>query len=142
LTDDGYFSIVPPIMERLLSMQNDPSMRVRAKAQSVFRACVEQMEMYKDTSAYQGAVRTVVEAAMGPWLASLNQSFAMDVTALSGNEYTDAVKLIRSSYKVLSLSSQSVGILMADTVIVRQSLSIRVTTSSQPPPSHNPLHPG
>ena len=88
-------------MERLLAMQNDSSMLVRAKAQSVFRACVEQMEMYKDTGAYTNAVQTVVDAAMGPWLVSLNRSLGTDVSALSGQEYTDAVKLVRSTHKVL-----------------------------------------
>ena len=77
-------------------------MLVRAKAQSVFRACVEQMEMYKDTSAYTNAVRTVVDAAMAPWLVSLNQSLGTDVAALSGQQYSDAVKLIRSTHKVSS----------------------------------------
>jgi hypothetical protein len=100
LTDDAYFSIVPPIMERLLQMQSDLSFRVRAKAQSVFRACVEQLEMYKDTSAYQHTVRTCIGAAMGPWIASLNSSLGVLVTGLSGGEFDAALKLKYASYKV------------------------------------------
>lgn len=87
-------------MERLLQMQSDQSFRVCAKAQSVFRACVEQLEMYKDTSAYRHIVRTCIEAAMGPWVASLNTSLGVSVTGLSGEQFDAALKLKYASYKV------------------------------------------
>jgi len=131
-------------MERLLAMQNDSSMLVRAKAQSVFRACVEQIEMYKDTTAYTNAVRTIVDAAMGPWLVSLNQSLGTDVAALSGQKYSDAVKLIRSTHKVRShLPAIGLAIheLISDAGVIRPSLSVRPSTAPEPPPHHNPHKP-
>ena len=100
LTDESYFTIVPPIVERLLAMQGDSNFLVRAKAQSVFRACIEQMEMYKDTSAYQATVRAFIDSAMGPWMQSLNQNLAVDSTTLSKEEFDTAVKLKYSTYKV------------------------------------------
>jgi hypothetical protein len=100
LTDDSYFSIVPPIVERLLAMQEHPSLLVRAKAQSVFRACIEQMEMYKDTSAYQATVKSFVDVTIGPWMTSLNHSLAVNVTTLSGDDFVAAVKLKHATYKV------------------------------------------
>jgi hypothetical protein len=104
LTDESYFTIAPPIIHRLLTMQTNPSPLIRAKAQSVFRACVEQLEMYKDTSAYQAATRILVEEIMGPWLEALNRHLGTDVTGLSGDEYRHAIKLIGSTYKVPSLA--------------------------------------
>jgi hypothetical protein len=92
---------VPPINDRLLAMQYDPSLLVRAKAQSVFRSCMEQMEMYKDTTTYQATVRSYIETAMGPWITALNQNLAIDVTTLSGDDYDAAVKLIYATFKVL-----------------------------------------
>ena len=100
LTDESYFTIVPPIVERLLVMQGDERFLVRAKAQSVFRACVEQMEMYKDTSAYQATVRAFMDSAMGPWMESLNQSLGINITTLSGDDFNAAVKLKYATYKV------------------------------------------
>jgi hypothetical protein len=100
LTDDAYFSIVPPIIARLLEMQMDASFLVRAKAQSVFRACVEQLEMYKDTSVYHTTVRDVIDTAMAPWVASLRGSLAIDMTTLSGETFDEALKLKYASYKV------------------------------------------
>lgn len=91
---------MPPIVERLRVMQSDPSLLVRAKAQSVFRACMEQMEMYKDTSAYQKTVRTYIDGALGPWIEALKQSLMIDVTGLRGDEFDAAVKLKYATYKV------------------------------------------
>jgi importin-9 len=102
LTDDSYFSIVPPIIERLLAMQSDDSLLVRAKAQSVFRACVEQMEMYKDTSAYQATVEAYIDSVMGPWVTSLLQGVGVDLMSLSGENYDGAIKLTHAIYKVFS----------------------------------------
>ena len=87
-------------MQRLLSMQSDSSFLVRAKAQSVFRACVEQMEMYKDTEMYQDAVRSFIESAMGPWMDRLNQNLNVDVASLAGDEFNNAVKLKYGTHKV------------------------------------------
>jgi hypothetical protein len=85
-------------------MQSDPSFLVRAKAQSVFRACMEQMEMYKDTSAYQKTVRTYVENALGPWIQALQQSLTIDVRHLAGDDFDAAVKLTHATYKVISVN--------------------------------------
>ena len=91
---------MPPIVERLRVMQKDPSLLVRAKAQSVFRACMEQMEMYKDTSAYQKTVRAYIDGSLGPWIEALKQSLMIDVTGLRGDEFDAAVKLEYATYKV------------------------------------------
>jgi hypothetical protein len=101
LTDESYFAVAPPIIHRLLAMQNNPSLLIRAKAQSVFRACVEQLEMYKDTSTYQAATRSLVEEIMGSWVKVLNHHLGTDVTGLSGDDYRHATKLVASTYKVL-----------------------------------------
>jgi len=87
-------------MEHLLVMQSDKSLLVRAKAQSVFRACIEQMEMYKDTKAYQDVVRRYIDDEMGPWVAALLQNLSLDVTSLSGHDYDAAMKLNHANYKV------------------------------------------
>lgn len=89
-------------MERLLGMQMDHNFLVRAKAQSVFRACVEQLEMYKDTTMFQSTVKNVIDAAMGPWMTSLKQSLAIDVLTLSGDIFDAALKLKHATFKVLS----------------------------------------
>jgi hypothetical protein len=102
LTDESYFSIAPAIIQRLLAMQTESSFLVRAKAQSVFRACVEQMEMYKDTSGFQGTVRSFIETAMEPWIGALNQNLAVDITAFSGDEFNAIIKLKYATYKVIS----------------------------------------
>jgi hypothetical protein len=100
LTDESYFTVVPPITERLLSMQSDAGLLVRAKALSVFRACMEQMEMYKDTSAYRENVKRFIDGAMGPWVAALNKNLGVDITTVSDEDYNAAVKLTHATYKV------------------------------------------
>lgn len=62
---------------------------------------MEQMEMYKDTTAYQATVRSYIETAMGPWVTALNQNLAVDITTLSGDDYDAAVKLAHATFKVL-----------------------------------------
>lgn len=81
-------------------MQEEGGLLVRAKALSVFRACMEQMEMYKDTSAYRENVKRFVDGAMGPWVAALNRDLAVDITTLSDEHYNTAVKLTHATYKV------------------------------------------
>src|SRR5947207_12433106 len=88
-------------MQRLLSMQSDSSFLVRAKAQSVFRACVEQMEMYKYTTVFQGTVRSFIESAMEPWMTALNDNLGVDITTFSGDEFNAVIKLKYATYKVV-----------------------------------------
>ena len=81
-------------------MQSDAGLLVRAKALSVFRACMEQMEMYKDTSAYRENVKRFIDGAMGPWVAALNKNLGVDITTVSDEDYNAAVKLTHATYKV------------------------------------------
>ena len=81
-------------------MQEEGGLRVRAKALSVFRACMEQMEMYKDTSAYRANVKRFVDGAMGPWVTALNTDLTIDITTLSDDDYNAAIKLTHATYKV------------------------------------------
>ena len=81
-------------------MQSNPSLLIRAKAQSVFRACIEQMEMYKDTTAYGETVHTYIKSVVGPWMTSLNECLGVDITSLPGDDYDGAVKLKYATYKV------------------------------------------
>jgi hypothetical protein len=99
LTDESYFTVAPPIMHRLLTMQSGPPL-LRSKALSVFRACIEQMEMYKDTSAYKDAVRSYVDSSLQPWIEALNRNLAVDITTAVGDEYDAVVKLTYATYKV------------------------------------------
>jgi hypothetical protein len=100
LTDDSYFSIAPATIEKLLEMQNDQSFLVRAKALSVFRACMEQMEMYKDTTAYQKIVREYVEGHIPAWINSFERNLGLNVTAFDGEAFDVSVKSIHAIYKV------------------------------------------
>jgi len=85
-------------------MQAEAGLLVRAKALSVFRACMEQMEMYKDTNVYRGNVKRFVDGAMGPWVAALNGNLSIDITTLSDEDYNATVKLTHAAYKVYTLS--------------------------------------
>ena len=104
-------------------MQSNPSLLVRAKAQSVFRACIEQMEMYKEMSAYRDTVTAYIKSVMGPWVTSFNESLGLDITKLSGDDYNGAVKLQYAIYKVMSASMQ----LTIDNRIVGPSFPICLT---------------
>jgi len=73
---------------------------------------MEQMEMYKDTKAYQKTVRTYVDNALGPWLATLQQSLLIDVRGMSGEEFDDAVKLKYATYKVPHLALELIQTLV------------------------------
>ena len=81
-------------------MQSHSSYLLRAKALSVFRACMEQMEMYKDTSAYQGIVKEYIQRHLTPWILALQTNISVDLT--STDDCTDIVKLVHACYKVLS----------------------------------------
>ena len=61
---------------------------------------MEQMEMYKDTSAYRENVKRFIDEAMGPWVAALNKNLAVDIATLSDEDYNAAVKLTHVTYKV------------------------------------------
>ena len=87
-------------------MQDDGHLLVREKALSVLRACMEQMEMYKDTSAYRESVKRFIDGAMRPWVAALNKNLAVDITTLSDQDYNDAVKLTHATYKVCLLQPE------------------------------------
>jgi hypothetical protein len=100
LTDETYFSIAPAILEKLLGMQNDQSFLVREKALSVFRACVEQMEMYKDTSKYHVIVREYLERHLPAWITSFETNLSLNVTTFSGEIFDASVKLTYAIYKV------------------------------------------
>ncbi len=80
-------------------MQSGPSL-IRSKALSVFRACIEQMEMYKDTTAYKDTVRSYINSSLQPWIEALNANLGLDLSSLSGEEYGAGVKLTYASYKV------------------------------------------
>src|SRR5947207_15004179 len=112
-------------MQRLLSMQSDSSFLVRAKAQSVFRACVEQMEMYKYTTVFQGTVRSFIESAMEPWMTALNGNLGVDIRTFSGDEFNAVIKLKYATYKVVL---ENAG-LMVDYGVVGKSISICFATS-------------
>lgn len=66
----------------------------------MFRSCMEQMEMYKDTSAYRENVKRFIDGAMGPRVAALNKNLAVDIATLSVKDYNAAVKLTHATYKV------------------------------------------
>jgi len=66
----------------------------------VFRSCMEQMEMYKDTSAYRENVKRFIDGAMGPRVAALNKNLAVDIATLSVKDYNAAVKFTHATYKV------------------------------------------
>ena len=100
LTDDTYFAIVPPITHRLLAMQQDTNPLIRAKAQSVFRACIEQLEMYKDTTVYRDTVRQFIESALPAWADALNTNLQLDLTIMGGEDIQAALKLKFATYKV------------------------------------------
>jgi hypothetical protein len=97
LTDDSYFTIVPPIIERLLQMQSHPSFSVRAKALSVFRACIEQMEMYKDTNTYRQTVYSFIESIVDPWIHALDGNLRINVDHFDET----VVRLTHATYKVI-----------------------------------------
>jgi len=84
-------------------MQSGP-LPLRSKALSVFRACIEQMEMYKDTSAYKDAVRSYIDSSLQPWIEALDRNLAEDLTSLKEEEYDAGVKLTYATYKVRSCS--------------------------------------
>ena len=118
-------------------MQSDSSFFVRAKAQSVFRACIEQMEMYKDTGAYQATVRTFIESAMGLWMTSLKDNLASNVKMLSDEDFNAAIKLNYSTFKVCLVFT----LLRIDYCIIGESISIHVTTKSRLVSRYCPLKP-
>src|SRR5277367_3728832 len=91
-------------------MQEDAGLLVRAKALSVFRACMEQMEMYKDTSAYRENVKRFIDGAMGPWVAALNKNLGVDITTVSEEDYNAVVKLTHATYKVCPLIKENADI--------------------------------
>lgn len=61
---------------------------------------MEQMEMYKDTSAYRENVKRFIDEAMGQWVAALNKNLAVDIATLSDEDYNAAVKLTHATDKV------------------------------------------
>jgi hypothetical protein len=99
LTDDHYFTVVSPIMERLLKMQSSPSFRLRAKALSVFRACIEQMEMYSNMDTYVEIETAFIESGVDRWIV------ALDLNLQNRPNHFDelAVRLTHATCKVIRM---------------------------------------
>jgi hypothetical protein len=106
LTDDSYFSVVPAILSRLLDMQSDHSFLVRAKALSVYRACIEQMEMYKDIKAHRTDIFSYVDSALGPWVLAINQNLSAGENGVS----EDTVKLANACRKVVPFKFSNLAV--------------------------------